>query len=412
MQRRWWLFLGLWAWWGCDAEPIPQSPPSEVEVMLGAPMDGTFALSADVDVGAGIEAVGLSAGGTVVLATAQGVYEVRGETLERRAYFKDDGDPEDLGTITVIGPRPDGGTLLGSSRGLFLLDSLYVTKSPLDLEGAGVNDLHEQVEGPLAGLWLATDRGLYRRSAAGLVRLNLEGMPQVIKSVAIEQGGAFALVIAGGELHVLEPAEGGLRSDHPPLDTGTVRALAGGDGVVWAATERGLFRYDPKGAPAFRHYPLASSEAGALAVLDVAVDSTGATWALVQDRLFLVETDRAIAYPAPGATQAMVDRLGDVWAAAGERLLKRGTSTGDQAVTFTNDVKPWVTQYCAGCHRNQTQDFLDYQVMKGLAEKSLLRVRSGDMPRCQGSLRCEPAQRLGPSQYSVLEQWIRHGLPE
>lgn len=412
MQRWWWLFLSPAAWWGCDAEPSPQSPPPEVEVMLGAPMEGTFSLSADVDVDAGIDAVGLTVGGAVVLATPQSVYELRGESLERRSYFKDDGDPDNLGTVLVIGPREGGGAWIGSSRGLFVLDSLYVTKSPLDLEGAGVKDLVEQTEGPMAGLWLATDGGLYRRTASGLVRLSLEGMTQGISGVAFERGGAFGLVIAGGELHVLELADGSLRSDHPPLNTGMVHGLAGGEGVVWAATDRGLFRYDPKGAPAFRHYPLASSEAAALSVFDVAVDSTGATWALVQDRLLLVETDRAIAYPAPGATQATVDRLGDVWATAGDLLLKRGTSTGDQAVTFTNDVKPWVTQYCAGCHRNQTQDFLDYQVMKGLAEKSLLRVRSGDMPRCQGSLRCEPAQRLGPSQYSVLEQWIRHGLPE
>lgn len=411
MSRRHVVWAGLLAGLGCGAEPTVTPPPAEVEVLLGAPVEGQFALSAELPVGEAIEAIGVDDDGAVVLASADGVYVVKGDTLERRRLYVGSGDPSELGATRVIRPRASGGAFLGTTKGLFLLDQLYVTKSPLALSGAAIHDLIEQSSGPLAGLWLATDAGLFKKSREALEQLSIDGASGASTAIAIEAGGQFGLVVWGGALYVLEPAEAGLRSDRPPLDTGRIHALAAGRGVAWAATEKGLFRYDPKNFPSFRQYALAGTMEAALEIRDVSVDSTGATWALADGRLLLVESNRAVTYPAPGVVQAVVDRLGDVWAAAGTTLLRRGTSTGE-SVSFAADVKPWITTHCAACHRNQTQDFEDYQVMKGLAEASLERVRSGDMPRCAGGLRCEAEMRLAPSDYAILEQWIRYGLPE
>ena len=64
------------------------------------------------------------------------------------------------------------------------------------------------------------------------------------------------------------------------------------------------------------------------------------------------------------------------------------------------------------CHMNQTQNFEDYQVFVEVAESALARVRAGDMPRCDGGLRCPAEERLDEADYAVLEQWIRDGMPE
>ena len=73
---------------------------------------------------------------------------------------------------------------------------------------------------------------------------------------------------------------------------------------------------------------------------------------------------------------------------------------------------PAIQNDCSMCHQNQTADFEVYEVFVERAEDALARVRAGDMPRCDGSVRCPPESALSPADYAVLEQWLRDGMPE
>ena len=108
-----------------------------------------------------------------------------------------------------------------------------------------------------------------------------------------------------------------------------------------------------------------------------------------------------------------VDRFGDVWVAEADGLSRKSLgSSGTERTSFAVDVLPWVQERCSMCHMNQTQNFEDYEVFQAIAEDALIRVRSGDMPRCGGGVRCSPEETLTSEQYAVLEQWIRDGTPE
>src|SRR5262249_11715051 len=156
-----------------------------------------------------------------------------------------------------------------------------------------------------------------------------------------------------------------------------------------------------------------------IALTAVAADrSTGTAWALSSDRLIAAEpSGAATAYVAPaelaGSSSAAitVDALGDLWIALGPALhhLSRGATAA--WVGFASDVARWIGAHCTQCHGNQTQDFRIYEVFAPKAEEALGRIRSGDMPRCNGGLVCPADQHLAASDYAVLEQWIRAGKP-
>jgi hypothetical protein len=409
MTRRSLLFCTVLA--ACGESVAPIDTP-EVRAVVGQPGTGTFTLTTDLLAGAEIEAIGADDAGRIVVASEGRALVLEAGALEAREYYRGEGDPETIGAIHAIAPRAAGGAFIGSDHGLFLLESLYVVRSPL-LDGEKVHDVFEQVAGPLAGVWLATDHGLLRLQGENLTRLTVEGLADRATAIAIEKNGGRGIAVMGDGLVILEPEGDGLVSQRPGFTTGVVHGVAAGDGTLYAATDRGLYVHGATTDASFLHFALAADMSAAPAVKSVTVDVTGAAWASTGARLFLVEAEQVTAFDAPADIRGLrLDSLGDLWLAAGDQIAQRGRSALGERVTFTADVKPWVTQRCSACHRNQIQDFENYEVLKALATKALSRVRSGDMPRCTGSLRCAPEDRLQPADYAVLEQWLRYGLPE
>jgi len=96
--------------------------------------------------------------------------------------------------------------------------------------------------------------------------------------------------------------------------------------------------------------------------------------------------------------------------ASGATVEIYGVSAETNRVGFAADLRPWIQTHCALCHSTHTADFTDPAVFRARAEDALRRVRAGDMPRCNGALRCGPEQLL--TDYPLLEGWIRGGYAE
>lgn len=414
----------------CSEAEAP-SPEPEVSIVAGAPRPGDAEATGALELGAllaapsTIEVIGATSAGELVVSAGGRIYEVLAGAPEPRALYAEGGDPTALGAVHRITPRAGGRAWLAAEAGLFELLPHYVTRVYEDV--GAVHDLAELAGGPMAGLWLATSGGLLRREDAGGTPgaeggvwsrwelPNLDGAPEELAFDA----SAGALVRSGPELALLEAEGGTISSDRPPLDSGDVYALAAGGGALYAGTARGLYRFDPSRTPRWTRFTLAGEAAAAVPVLAVIVDPTsGVAWARTPSALVRADGDDLSTFALPQLDPAAtprprlaIDARGEVYATRGE-VLDRVSSQPGASATFTVDVLPWISARCSPCHRNQTQDFEDYAVFAPKAEAALSRVRSGDMPRCSGSLICPTEQRLSAEDYAVLERWIRAGKPE
>lgn len=396
--------LGLPALVGCGSDPEPAAP-SDVRVVRTAAMAGAWTSEGALDTEVRPEAVGVDGGGHVVAVSGGVTYALERGALAKKPMYADVGDIPSLGDISAIADRPNGGAWLASDRGLFSVDRHFVVRSPVSEALSGLADASEAAGGPLVGLWLVAD-GLYRQRGEVLDEIAVPGL-SAPNRVAVSRDGQWGLVTDGTALALLRAEGGELVARALDLGLGDVRDLARGPDAVWAATAQGLLRADASGLTRFDLGP------NPIAVAEVAVDaSTGTAWARIDGALVAVQGASLVRYPT-GANEAglAVDQLGDVYTIADGALIHRGTGAEGSAVTF-QDVLPWIQTHCSACHMNQTANFEDYEVFADRAEDALSRVRSGDMPRCQGSLRCDEDQALSPTDYAVLEQWIRDGLPE
>lgn len=325
-----------------------------------------------------------------------------GDQFEARPLYAEGPDPTSMGQARVVRPRSGGGAWIGGSAGLFVLERHFVTRSPLSDAAADVLDVAQAASGPLAGVWLLARDGLWWQHEGGLEQVALDlADPEMI---AVDAQGRHLLVASRGDLRLVEKDGAGLTALDLDLETGDIRRLAGGAGRTWVGAEGGLFETD---GSTWTHHRLGE-------VLDLAADpATGDAWARSARGLEHVGADRLVRYQARAEEQGLaVDRFGDVHTLNGSAVISRGTgAAGGEAVTFA-DVKPWLATHCSQCHQNQTADFEVYEVFAERAEDALARVRAGDMPRCTGSVRCDAEDALSPSDYAVLEQWIRDGMPE
>jgi hypothetical protein len=116
--------------------------------------------------------------------------------------------------------------------------------------------------------------------------------------VAVEPNGRGAFALLGKQLVLMT------RDDAvpalPPDDVGRVKALAAASGALYAATDRGLYRWTPSQTPAWTRFSLAGDGA-----LNVQVDLlTGSVWVATPGALFRIEGDAVTSFNKPGAAPA------------------------------------------------------------------------------------------------------------
>jgi hypothetical protein len=390
------------------ANPNPTSPL--VETIDQSPQAATFSIEETIPLADSIAAIGATTGGHPVLAAAGKVYELEAASLQWRPLYDEGGEDPTLGTVGAIRPRVEGGAWLAGDDRLFIVDELFVLTSPLMLDAGAIHDVADVGSGALAGLWLAAEQGLYRRTADAIEKWSIPNLDGAATGIAVSTNGRFAAAIVGAELVVLEDDAGQVVSDRGVVDIGTVTSVAASQNAVWAAGAKGVVRYSPDEAPPYRMYAVTGAER-------VVTDPvTGAAWVRTADGIIEIEGKSLASYAMPmiaGQTpDLVVDRLGDVFSAGAEGLAKNGTGAAGAGATFSADVLPWIQSNCSQCHMNQTQNFETFEVFAELAEDALSRVRTGDMPRCTGGVRCPDEQRLAPADYAVLEQWLRDGKVE
>jgi len=382
--------------------PGPGDTPFTVRAPT--PVTGAWTSESAQALGGEAEALGVDASGhIVVVSQGRALVDVFG-TLEHRPLYAAPGEPVTMGAIQTLRPRTDEGAWIGSDGGLFSIDRHFVTHSPLSERADDVIDVAEAGPGPLEGIWMLSGQGLWRKSQGGLSEVQVDHAQA--RRIAIDTRARFALLASDSALTLLQAKDGGMLATEVRLPTGQIHGLSAAEGMLWVASDTGLYSVD---GSEWSHYPL-----GGEAVTAVANDpSTGAAWARSATTLYMVQQDTVRAYTASSdETGLAVDRLGDVFGLSQGALFKRGTGASDgNAVTF-EQVQPWLSTHCSQCHQNQTADFEDYEVFVERAEQALARVRSGDMPRCAGSVRCDADAALSAQDYAVLEQWIRDGMPQ
>jgi hypothetical protein len=111
-------------------------------------------------------------------------------------------------------------------------------------------------------------------------------------STVIEPNGRGAFSLLGNRLVLVTP--GSSVPALPPDDVGAVKALAALPGALFAATDRGLYRWKPTQTPPWTRFSLAGDGA-----LDVQVDArTGSVWVTSPSALFRIDGD-AVTYFSP-----------------------------------------------------------------------------------------------------------------
>lgn len=392
-------------------DPEQNNPAPVVETIEKSPASATFTISESIPFSDAIEAIGANQAGHPVIAAAGRVYELEADALEWRPLYAD-GEEETpaLGSVGAIRPRAAGGAWLTGDDRLFIVDELFVLSTPFVLDAGTIHDVAEAPSGTLAGLWLAAEQGLYRRTDAALESWTIPDLSGAATGIAVETSGRFAAAIVGGELVILESLSGEIVSDRGVVDIGTVNAVAAAQNAVWAAGTTGVVRYAPDATPPYRVYKIAGAER-------ITTDPvTGIAWVRTTAGMIHIDGENLSSYAIPmiaGQTpDLVVDRIGDVFSAGDASLAKNGTGAAGAGATFTADVLPWIQANCSQCHMNQTQNFETYEVFLEVAEASLSRVRTGDMPRCDGGVRCSDEMRLSEDDYAVLEQWLRDGKVE
>jgi hypothetical protein len=261
----------------------------------------------------------------------------------------------------------------------------------------------EVAQGGMNGLWLAATNGVYRRQATDTFRYRIDGWSEAAGGIAADPDGAGALALLGDQLVLLTPGSGTTPAAAAvPDDVGKVNAVAAAKGALYAATERGLYRWQLNATPQWTRFSL-----GGAAALDVKVDPvTASAWVVTADALLRLDGDVLTSFARPAGTSLLaVDRLGDVWTAKAATLVRVEAGAASSDAKFDADLKPWLVAHCTMCH----SDFADLVAFSPKAEAALQRVRTGDMPRCLGGVPCPTDQHLKPDEWAVLEAWIRGG---
>lgn len=387
----------------CGPTP-PQitAPVAEFQTSSAVPTTGPALTQTAVDVGASVERLGISRAGNLVVRTPSGTWEFVAGALEKRTLYAPQGELTSLGAVTAITPRLAGGAWLTAGNGLFALEGLYVTRSPMN--PGTLFATVEQPRGPLEGLWLATADGLIRKKGDDTQRFTLAGVAPNVTQLAVEPNGKALIAAMDGRVFVFLPDGTGVTSVRAPARTGTPRAVVAAPDALFAATDTGLWRYSVSAEKDPWTRLMLSSHVDPLLLSALAADPvTGTVWGRADGQLIRLEKDAATAFTVDAAMQGFaVDLLGDLWLPNGAKLLRLKAAEA-KPVSFATGLKPWLQQHCTVCHA----DFAEAAPFALKAEAALFRVSTGDMPRCTGGVPCPANQRLTDT--TLLEQWIRTG---
>ena len=362
-------------------------------------VDASWRDTASIPSTAPADAVGIDTEGRLWTTIDGGAFVIEAGALNPRLPFADAGAPTQLGRVQRIRPRVDGGAWLATDEGLWSAAGLYVRHRPTDLPNPRLLDVQEVSTGALAGLWLAASDGVYWTTTTSAQRIEAD---RPADRLAVN-GTVAALVDATG-LRLLTSSADGLLLEDAPFNT-PVRDVAATADAIYVATDDGLYRYRDA---VWTEFTLDDVPLGRIDALAVRGDDV---WGRSSDAILAIGP-MARRFPVIGTSGLAVDQLGDVYAASATGLARASSGAVADVTTFSQDILPWIDTHCAVCHGNQTQDFRTYDVFRSVASDALTRVRSGDMPRCEGGVRCAPEDNLSADDYSVLERWIRAGLPE
>jgi ligand-binding sensor domain-containing protein len=354
---------------------------------------------------AAVDQLGASGSGAVIAIADGKAYEITAGRIDLRILYAVGDEPTSTGAVSAVAPRLGGGAWIAAERGLFVVDGFYVTRSPVDTGMGRVHQAADVEAGPLAGLWLASDDGLYRMQLSSFDHFVVPGIDGGARGVAVDADGEAVLVILDGKLVLLTLKDGKLLSELAPPETGAVVAVAAGKGMLFAVTETGLWRWRAGAAVPWTHF---SGARGTRALAVAAASNT--VWVRGAADVLELEGDTLTAHEAPapeaGRPAAMaLDGSGDLWVSRGADAVRFKVGCASTGLTFDKDVKPWITGHCAQCH----SDFTSPDVFTTKADAALARVSTGDMPRCTGGVPCPADQRLDGPEYAVLSGWIRCG---
>lgn len=378
-------------------------------MQAGAPEELSQPASDRLSFIAPVDVVGPSSSGRLVVASGDAIFEVDGALVEERPLYATGDDPVAIGAVHAISRRQAGGAWVAAESGLFVVDGLYASYSRVEVEGA-LHAITEAKEGAFSGVWLGANAGLFRWRAESFEQLTLKDQSGPVEAVSVSASSNAALVtIEAKPSLILHEGEKTL-SEEVPTDLGVRAPFASLGNALYAASDSGLVRWDPAADPKWTRLSLQAGEAG-LPVRALAADPVAnVLWIRTDDRLIQLEGEKLTSFTAPAVAaadtaQLAVDGVGDVWLDDGAELVRFKTGVGSVDAAFTTDVQPWLTQHCTQCHA----DFSDAVVFAPKAENALQRVRTGDMPRCQGGVPCASEQHLTADEYAVLEAWIRGG---
>ena len=381
-----------------DSESAP--PRADIPVNRQAPTVAAWTETSVLSMGQRADGVGMDAEGTVRAVQGGLTFIAEPEGLGERPLIVDEGAPSSLGEVRRIRPRVAGGAWLATDTGLWFTEGLFVRHRPTSLTSPGLTDVADIATGPFQGLWLASTAGVYwiRNGEASLLEAQRPArrLAASRSAVALLDNDTVRILTADGDDIYVQ--------DAPFTSALDVAATTN---AIFAATETGLYRLVDG---SWLHFYLHDS-------IPMTVTAVVATqtdlWARTSDAIVRLADTASTRYPSVGTGDLAVDRLGNVYAPDADGLIRASSGViGEQTPTFTQDVLPWIETHCALCHANQTQDFRDYDVFELVAASALSRVRSGDMPRCEGGVRCPPEQNMAAEDYAVLEAWIQAGMPE
>ena len=381
----------------CGEDAAAPNGPTPIAVERRVPVRISWQETGSVPAADRPAAIGSDRDGRTLAAIGGQTYLVDAAVLTDRPAIADENAPTAVGEALRIRPRSAGGAWVAADSGLWFVDDLFVRHRPTGFVPSRILDVDEVDSGPLAGLWLAASDGVYWAQDTTLQRLLSDHPPE---RIAVRSDSAA--FISQGAVRILRSETDGLFFTDAPF-TSARDVVAAGD-ALYVATDEGVYFHRND---AWTQIDVGETSATALAA------SGNDIWVRTSGGIIRLHDDVATRYPLLGERGLAVDRLGDVYAMNADGL-DRGRSgiIADEVVTFAANVRPWIDQHCAACHSNQTQDFRVYDVFREVANDALSRVRSGDMPRCLGGVRCPSEQTMSSEDYEVLEQWIRAGLPQ
>ena len=378
----------------------PAAPESTVATEVLSPRAGTWT-ETNTLTQPDVAAIGVDAEGRLRAVADGDTYVLEAGALALRQRFAEPGTPTAFGAVRRIRPRLAGGAWIVTATGLWSAEELYVRFRPTELPSPGFTDVMEVGAGPLAGLWLAAPDGLYWVTETVAQRIEADRAPD-----RIAVSGDAAALLAGGDVRILTTDGDALYVEASPFSDAV--DVAATEDAVFAATRGGLYRFNTDG---WTRLALSSDPTAPPRSIDAITVAQQDVWVRTTDEVIRIRGMQASAFDRVGHSAIAVDQLGDVYGVADDGVARGSTGAPQGTVTtFALDVRPWIDTHCAACHGNQTQDFRDYDVFSAVAEDALARVRTGDMPRCTGGIRCPAEDRLTADEYAVLEQWIRAGL--